>query len=91
MGRYKTGAWITAEKLFNLEVLCAHTLPIKCIFPVLYAMLWCPFTDCFMHTIKKILMILKRHTQDSEHKANIDKFHQKYNHPEGCNSDEASA
>lgn len=36
-------------------------------------------------------MIQKRHTQDSEHKANIDKLHQKYNHPEGCNSDEASA
>lgn len=36
-------------------------------------------------------MILKQHTQDSEHKANIDKFHQIYSHPEGCNSDGASA
>lgn len=38
-GRYKTGAWITGEKLFNLEMLCAHILPIKCTFPVLYVVL----------------------------------------------------
>lgn len=39
MGSNKTGAWITGEKLFNLEMLCDHILPMKCIFPLLYAML----------------------------------------------------